>query len=132
MTIKLEDIVNAQQAVERLSMERVPFKLAYCVAKLLKIMREEASLYFQHRNALIVELGAQVQQTPEEVAAIGKQFKVKDEHRDEFAKRVLEMNALPVVVEDRWLLVRTLLEDLSMSSADVLALEPLMIEENVH
>lgn len=129
ITTTLGALVQAEPALGRLLDVRVSMKTAYTLSKLAKLVREETSVYHQQRDALIKELGASREPTAAETA-LGMQGPVTEvtpENRTAFFARVAELAAIPVTLA--WTPVElAALDGIPMSGADLLALEPLLVE----
>ena len=105
--------------------ETTNFKLR----ELMKLVREKVQLYREQRDALIKELGAPREPTAAETA-LGMQGPVTEvtpANRAAFFARAAELDAIQIPLP--WTPRLSDLDGIAVSSADLLALEPLLTEQ---
>ena len=131
ITTTLGTVAAAEDALRRLSSERLPVKTAYALSKLVRLAAPEAEHFRSQRLALIRELGAERAITPAERAA-GLQgptvFQVKPEHVEAFTARLNDLGAIPV--EIAWNpIALSQLDGATITTADLIALEVFLAAE---
>jgi hypothetical protein len=119
MTLTLAQILDAEQALKRLSAERMPIKTSWLVARLAKAVGAEVAAFHEQRNALIMALG---------IEKDGQ--RLIEEHSPNLPAFVAQVNELvSVSVELPWTpLPQEQLGDIAISPADLLALGPFLGE----
>ena len=128
-TIKLtlRQLLDAQPALQRLSSERLPVKLAYNVARLIKVLQPELDEFMKQRDELIKEHGTKRSTTDAEKAQHGDEIiEVMPAQMSMFRKQVDELTTVVVTVDRAPLKLDA--DNISISAADLLALEPLLEE----
>lgn len=128
ITITLRQLLDAQPALQRLSSEKLPIKLAYNVARLIRVLQPELDDFFKQRNELVLRYGYTRPSTEEERAA-GQGDEVTEVPKD---KMVEFRETIDDVVNEKITIDR---EPLKLdgfpntSVADILALGPFLAEE---
>lgn len=126
IAMTLGELLSAEIALDRLLEERLPAKVAYHVAKLAKLVKTETAYFASQREAHVRELGEDVPPTDEQRAAGATAIlKVKDEHINEFNRRLTELAAVEVSIAWRPLPFDALPP---ISGGDVLRLGALITE----
>jgi len=131
MEIKLGQLVQAEEVLNTIGKQSVSIKTAYHLAKLMKLVKEETSIYHLKREEFIKELGEKREPTKEELAkgVNGEIFEVAKDKIPEFVKQINELSEISVTI-DKWLLLTLeLLENIDISAQDVLFLDSLIIEK---
>lgn len=109
-------LVQAEGALHRLGLERLPIKAAYHLSKLARLVLAETKEFETQRLALVEALGA-----PNEQGVL----QVTPEHMPEFTRLINELAAVEITIP--WgPLDLTPLRDLRMSASDVAQLGPLV------
>ena len=130
MIIKLGQLVQAEEVLFSISKQPVTIKTAYHIAKLMKSIKEETSIYHSKREELIKEMGEKRDPTKEEMGKgiSGEIFEVTKERLPEFIEKMKELNEIDITV-DKWLLTFELLDKIDISAQDVLLLDSLIIDQ---
>ena len=128
LTITLGALTNAEPVLNELARAKRPAKARYHLSRLITQVRSELQHFQQEREALIKELGEERDPTPLEVKAgqMGKLTAVTPANIPEFIKRLNELAAVEVELDDKWLLTADLLKDDLLSVDDELALGTLL------
>lgn len=142
MTLKLIELVAADVALRNLGQpiqsivdgkkvsvpQLVPPKIAYAVSRLRADVAAHVEPFHAQRNALLERLGTRRPPTDDERAAgtIQDVFELGDK-AEEFQRLVKELGDTPVSI-DKWLLTFEQLEAYRVSTPDMAALLPLIIE----
>jgi uncharacterized protein YjiS (DUF1127 family) len=117
IAVTLGDLVQAEEALQRLSEVKLPAKQAYHVAKLVRLIKAETQHYHSQREEAIRELG--------ETSTDGQEVRVPPDKMPEFIKRLNEMFAIETRID--WTPLR--LADLpDITAADLLRLGPLVTD----
>jgi hypothetical protein len=115
--VTLGDLVQAEEALQRLSEVKLPAKQAYHVAKLIRLIKAETQHYHAQREEAIRELG--------DATADGSEIRVPPDKMPEFVKRLNELFAVETRID--WTPLR--LADLpDVTAADLLRLGALVSE----
>jgi hypothetical protein len=122
--ITLKDLLEAQPALQRLAAERLPVRLAYNVARMLKALQPDIDEFVKQRNELVKKYGATRPATEAEKPTHGPEVtEVIAANFLEFKRELDELTTVEIVV-DRAPLA---LDDVEkISAADLLALGPLV------
>jgi hypothetical protein len=128
ITTTLAHLVDAYPALSRLAQLRLPVKVAYRVAKLLKAIGSEIKTFEEQRNALVIAHGAARPATEAEIAATGQTtiHEVDADKRAAFFAAVRELGGLEVQLAGEAITLEELAGD--MTAADLVALGPLVAE----
>jgi hypothetical protein len=114
----LGELVTAEPALNRLLEAKLPVKVAYHVAKVARLMKQETAYFNKEREALIRELG-------EETMIDGQQaIQVSPAKTAEFSRRLTEIASIEVSLDVRPIALNDV--TVEISGADVLALGPLL------
>lgn len=117
IALTLGELVQAEEALERLIEVKLPAKQAYHVAKLVRLVKAETQHYHSQREESIRELGDAV---PD-----GSEIRVSPDKMPEFLKRLNELHAVETRID--WTPLH--LQDLpDITPADLLRLGPLVKE----
>lgn len=127
--VTLGQLVTADQALGRLTAERLPIKVSYALGKLAKAIAAEVECFHKERNAAVTMFGAERPTTEPEKANGhgGTIMAVLPEHHAAFVARVNELAALSVELPGEPISLAALGE-IQISTADLLALEPLVAD----
>lgn len=120
MTVTLNQVFAAEEALKRLSEMKLPVKAAWAVSKLLRLAGAEIEHAHSQRNGWITELGTEKDGQ--------KVIEPDSPGRDEFFKRLTDLMA--VEVEIAWTpLAIAELGEVQMAPGDLLVLEPFLKDE---
>lgn len=121
----LGTLVQAEPALSRLAEARLPARVSYRVARLIRAVGVEVGHFSQEKTKLLKELGQ-----PEGPARPDgtQSFTVAPERAEEWVRRVTELAAVDVRIELTPIAL-TDLGDHAMSPADLLTLGPLVVED---
>lgn len=127
VTTTLRQLVEAELALARLTARSLPTKTAYHIAKLARLAGQEIEIFRDKRHALIKELGAERDATPEEKAAGNpdRVFQVKPENNEDFQKRIKELGDIEVTIPWRPVTL-SMLADQTITAADIITLGDLL------
>ena len=117
ITMTLAQVMEAQPALERLSSERLPVKVAYRVGKLLRLVRPEAEQFVNQRNDLVRQFGESKPNGDVEVTA---------ENRDAFFAKVNELATVEVQFDIEPLEIAGL-DGCQVTAADLVALDRFLV-----
>jgi hypothetical protein len=110
-------LVQAEEALQRLSEIKLPAKQAYHVAKLVRLIKAETQHYHSQREEAIRELGT--------ATADGQEIRVGPDKMPEFMKRLNELFTVETRID--WTPLQ--LGDLpDITPADLLRLGPLVTD----
>lgn len=112
MTTTIEKIVNAKDALLKLSQKPLPVKESYGVAKLIRAVDPELAIYNSERMRLFKKYG-----TPTED---GKRYRVNAGNEKEFKKEYAELLSQEVELEVKPV---RLTSDLCLTAQELLALD---------
>jgi len=110
----------AEPALERLAAEKLSFKTAYRISKLKKAVAEETKHFYEERNKLVKEYGSTNGKGPDDITV-----SPSSEHWPTFVAKVTELAEVPVTIP-LWPIDLTTIDNLSITAADLLLLEPLV------
>lgn len=125
--LSLRALLDAQPALQRLAADRLPIKLAYNVARLLKLIQPDIDEFVQQRNALVRQYGlARAPLSEQERQTHGAEvIEVTPEHLDAYRRDIDALTSVEVTIARAPLV----LDDVDkISPADLLALGPLVAE----
>jgi hypothetical protein len=127
ITTTLGALSLTEPALARLAEVRLPVKTAYQVAKLLRVVKVEASHFEQQRQAYVRELGTERDPTPAERAQgfTDRVVVVGPADQPEFGRRMLELSNLVVELPAAPLALAAL-GAIDITAADLVALEPIL------
>lgn len=114
---------QAEPALERLASEKLSFQTAYRISKLKKAVAEETKHFYEERNKLVKQYGTTNGKGPDDVTV-----SPSSEHWTTFVKAVTELADVPVTIP-LWPIDLTKIDNLSITAADLLLLEPLVVVE---
>jgi hypothetical protein len=118
MALTLGELVQAEDALQRLIEVKLPAKQAYHVAKLVRLVKAETQHYHSQREEAIRELGVSSPEHPDEI-------RVPPDKMPEFVKRLNELYSVETKID--W--TPLALADLpDITAADLLRLGPLVID----
>jgi hypothetical protein len=129
MTTTLGALANAEPILNELAKVKRPAKDRYHMGRLIAAVRAEIQHFQTEREALVRELGEEREATPME-RQMGRGdtlFAVFPANIPEFVKRVNELAAVTVEIDDKWLLTPDLLKDDALSVDDEIALGDLFM-----
>lgn len=112
----LGELVQAEEALQRLIEVKLPAKMAYQVAKLMRLVLAETQHFHKQREEAIRELGAANPDNPNEI-------RVQPDRMAEFATRLNELYAVEARIDWTPLSVADLPE---ITASDLLRLGPLV------
>lgn len=116
--VTLGELVQAEEALQRLLEVKLPAKQAYQVAKLMRLVKAETQHFHSQREEAIRELGVESKDTPGEI-------RVMPDKMQEFMKRLNEMHVVETQID--W--TPLALDDLpDITAGDLLRLGPLVAE----
>ena len=127
--ITLDQLLNAELALQRLAALPVPVRTAYHIARLLKTVKVETDQFRVQRNALIKELGAERAVTRAEKlqGLVGTVTVVKPKNEAMFKEKIASLTSMTITM-DKWLIDIELLEGIKLSASDIASLGPLVID----
>jgi hypothetical protein len=111
--VTLGELVQAEEALQRLAEVKLPAKQAYHVAKLVRLIKAETQHYHAQREEAIRELG--------DATADGSEIRVPPDKMPEFMKRLNELFTVETRIDWTPLSVADLPE---ITAADLLRLGP--------
>jgi hypothetical protein len=128
ITVTLRALLEAQPALVRLSNEKLPVKLAYRVARLMKVVQVELDDFHKQRIVLVKQYGATRPTTEEERAIHGTEITEVTPDRmvefrqdvDDLADEKVTLEREPLKLEDNFP---------AITPADLIALGPLVADE---
>lgn len=129
ITTTLAQLAAAEPALARLAAVPAPAKVAYHVAKLVRLVGVEVKFFHERRNALISDLGEERPATEAERAQghQGTVMQVKADQVAAFTSRLTELGDVGVTIT--WgALDLAAIPDLTITPADLLALGPLVTD----
>ena len=96
----LGDLLNAEPVLKKLSLEPLPIKAAYHVAKIIRLVVPELKHFHDTRDAYIREFGAERDATEQEIAqgVPTRIFTVTDENREAYIEKVQALADVPVEI----------------------------------
>lgn len=115
ITLTLGECVAAAEALTRLASEKAPPKVAYRIAKLLRLARVEAGHFHEQRNAAIKDLSGGADTVP-------------TDQMSAFLARLTEIAAVPVELSGEPLTTADLDTLASVTADEVLHLGPCLHE----
>jgi hypothetical protein len=145
-TVTLEQLLIAESALRNLGQpvvrivgkeavavpQSIPLKTSYHVSRLVSIVSEHTRPFHEERLALSKVMGKERPATDAEKAAGCTDEFVYDLRAtgkaDEFDKQIKEAVAKTIEI-DRWLLTLDILEAYQISTPDLTALDPLIVDE---
>ena len=129
MTFTLLELVNAEEAIKKLSMQQLSPKIAYRIAKLIKSIQSETSIFYEQRNSIIKSMSNSRDATNEEKSKgmIGPVFEVKSELIEEYKNKMKDLVDITVNINCEPLPL-DMLEEIKISSLDMIALGNLVKE----
>lgn len=116
IALTLGDLVQAEEALQRLIEVKLPAKQAYHVAKLVRLVKAETQHYHSQREDAIRELGVATPDHPDEI-------RVLPDRMPEFLKRLNELYVVETRIDWQPLAIADMPE---MTAADLLRLGPLV------
>ena len=131
ITTTLGALVQAEEALGRLAAQRLPIKAAYQLSKLLRLVPAETKHFHEQKNAFVKELGKERDCTPLERQRHGPTItEVTPENRAAFFAKIEELSTLAVALDAQTVPLADI-EDITISAADLIALEPFTAEPPV-
>lgn len=125
--LSLKALLDAHPALTRLAAEKLPIRLAYSVARMLKAVQGDVDEFITQRNALVRKYG--IARAP--ISALERQthgaevIEVLPEHLDSYRKDIDALTSIEVTIPRDPLV----LDDVDkIVPADLLALGPLVSE----
>jgi hypothetical protein len=122
--VKISDLVNSTETLQKLSQEKFKAKLAWSIARLLKAAEAEIQQFNETRMNLIRKYGEKDEQG-ELITDEKGNCKIITESLEQFSNELnelinteVEINANPLDIE--------LLDDLDFTPSDMAVLEPFM------
>ena len=126
ITISLRELLEAQPALQRLSTEKLPVKVAYNVARMMRAVQPEIEDFYKQRNALVKECGVTRPATEAERPMHGDEVtEVPKDKLEEFRREIDELASEKITLEREPLKIEGLPE---MTAADLIALGPLIAD----
>jgi len=123
MVLTLRELLDAQTALQRLASEKLPVKLAYNIARLLKEIQPELDEFYKQRAALVEKHGQRRKATELERPQHGPEVvEVLSENLPAFRRDVDELINVEVTINREPLSMDGLPD---ITPADLLVLEPL-------
>lgn len=124
MKVKLSEIVGSQQALIKLMQVKLPIQISYKLSKLAFKLEPELKIYNDQRNALIKELGEQINPETDE-------WRVKADNLVKFQEEQKKLQEIEVDVkfaEDKELekIKVSDLGDVQIEANDLIALDWLL------
>lgn len=128
ITMTLRAVLEAQAALDRLAGERLPVRLAYNVAKLVKLVRVEIGDFHEQRMKLVKEYGLARPATEAELPIHGPEvIEVPPDKIAAFQKELEALVAEPVRFDRAPLQLADTFPNIT--PADLIALGPLVTDE---
>lgn len=116
MKLKLSQIVNSVQALQRLGEEKLPIKIAYSIQRNIRLLQPELEGYEKSRIGLIKEKYGEKD---------GENFKVSDNKLEDFTKELVELQSVEVDMDIHKI---NLDNSIQMSANDLLFLSWMFID----
>ena len=120
ITMTVAQLMEAEAALNRLAVERLPVRTAHHVAVILRAVKPEIDQFVEVRSALIRELGAA---RPGGDAPV---IEVKPEHREAFFARVQELALVELQLPIDPLEIAAL-DGAELTAADLIALDRFLV-----
>ncbi len=129
VTTTLGKLVGVEQALGRLAQQQLPGKVSYHVAKMARLVGQEAKHFHDTRQAAIKELGEERDATDLEKAhGHTRVNEVTPANVPAFNARMDDLAAVSVTID--WAPIHVAwLETLSLTPNDLLLMEPVLTEE---
>ncbi len=123
--VTLRELLEAQPALQRLSNEKLPVKVAYNVARMMRVVQPEVEDFYKQRNALVKEYGVTRAATEAERSMHGDEVtEVPKDKLDTFREEIDGLAQEVVVLEREPLKITDSFP--AITAADLLALGPLV------
>lgn len=119
LSLKLGTLVDSLSALQELSRHPMPAKNTFQVAKILRVVNAEYSLYEEARKSLLEKYGS--------LDEVKNAYEIKPENRDALQKEYDELREQEIVLQVSPLKL-DLIAHAPMSAASMLALEWLIVE----
>jgi hypothetical protein len=118
--MKLETIINSKQAIENLSKQNLPIRIAFELKTFIQKLNPEFTAFFELRNAKMKEYG-----TPGEVKPDGSQvFTFTPENTEKFNAEINEVLDKDIDADIPVIKISDLeKKEVSISAADLIILE---------
>lgn len=111
--MKILDLLEAQPVMQRLVSQKMPAKLAYAIAKNIKLVNDELEIFDSTRVKLLAENW--------EIDENTQQYKIPDEDKPKWKKMYDELISEEVKL-DIYMIDASMLEGLEMTPGEVLAI----------
>jgi hypothetical protein len=116
MQITIADLINAKPAIEKLTQQNLPARKSFQITKLMKVLNDEFTTFETCRVELVKKYGTLNEE--------GNW--VADNNHQEFISEIQSLLLLPCTISDDLKVdLSNELDSLSMTVADMIALEPL-------
>lgn len=102
LTVKMSDVLKAEEGLTLIAQEKLPVKLAYSIAKLLRKVVKEIEFFSEKRTALIKEYGVENKEDT-------SKFEIPKEKLEDFNKQMKDLAELEVTLNG---VVKVKLDDL--------------------
>ena len=123
MTLTLKQLLEAQPALQRLGNEKLPVKVAYNVARLLKDLQVELDEFHRQRGVLVDRFGTKRVSTDAERPVHGPEvIEVLTDKMADFRKEIDDLVSVVVTINREPLSLEGIPD---ITPADLIVLEPL-------
>lgn len=117
----LEHIISAQPALGRLASQTLPVKLAYNIARMIRIMQPELETFAKLRNEIVMKHGAARKARDGEMPLKDDEvYDIPPEHKDEVLAKIRELLSAGVELDRQPLALNG---SLTITPTDMLLLE---------
>lgn len=119
MEMKVKNVILARPVLDELMKQKLPVRVSFKIALLLKRLFPVFEAFDEQRNAIIITMGVQ-----DDTGT----YTVPPERTEEANKRIAELGEEIVVIEYP-LIDIGLFQDVSMTPSDLFLLEPFLTEQ---